>query len=59
VKDNVANKMFIVDKRDCSLVRNVEYYRRVFEQADLDILYEDTFNSMPKDFYEVRIFAMR
>ena len=59
MKDNVANKMFIVDKSDCSLVRNVEYYRKVFEKADLDILYEDTFNSMPKDFYEVRIFAMR
>lgn len=44
VKDNVSSKMFIVDKGDCSLVRNVEYYRKVFEKADLDILYEDTFD---------------
>lgn len=59
VKDNVASKMFIVDKNDYSIVRNVEYYRKIYEKADLDILYEEVFDKMPEGLYEVRTFALR
>lgn len=48
-----------MDKNDYSIVRTVEYYRKVYEKADLDILYEDVFKEMPSDLYEVRIFALR
>ena len=59
VKDNVCNEIFIVDKNDYSIVRTVEYYRKIYEKADIDILYEDVFKEMPEDLYQVRIFALR
>ena len=59
VKDNVASNVFIVDKSDCSIVRNEDLYKAAFARADLSIVFEKRFEHMPKDYYTVMTYALR
>lgn len=58
VKDNAADRGFFLDKMDCSVIRSHLLWRRLFEDAGLEVIKEDIQADWPKDMYDLRMYAL-
>lgn len=58
VKDNSAERGFFLDKMDCSVIRSHLLWRRLFEQAGLEVIKEDIQPDWPRDMYDLRMYAL-
>ncbi|MEW5307003.1 MAG: hypothetical protein WDW38_011241 [Sanguina aurantia] len=60
VKENIARESdFAVDHEDKSLTRSNAYMLRLFEQADMQVMYNLKQRGFPKELFEVRMYALR
>ena len=60
IKDNACEHYgFILDKSDCSIARNVNYYNTIFNHAGYDVLLTERFKEFPEDAMPIMKFVIR
>jgi len=58
-KENLSSGCFIVDKDDCTIIRDEQYFKAIFEKAGLNIMYEQDLANFPQDYYRVVSYVLR
>mmetsp|Transcript_24964 Transcript_24964/g.78167 ORF Transcript_24964/g.78167 Transcript_24964/m.78167 type:complete len:316 (-) Transcript_24964:1430-2377(-) len=59
LKENCAEEGFVVDSEDSSIIRTKEYFYRLFDAADWELVYEAQQECFPEELYPVFMFAIR
>uniref|UniRef100_A0A7S0YQQ1 Alpha N-terminal protein methyltransferase 1 n=1 Tax=Polytomella parva TaxID=51329 RepID=A0A7S0YQQ1_9CHLO len=59
VKENICKEGFVVDNDDSSLTRSNEYMLKLFERANMQVLYNIKQRNFPKELFEVRMYVLR
>ena len=59
IKENFSSGAFIIDKEDCTIIRDEQYFKTIYEQVGLNILYEEDFEGFPTDLYRVTTYVLR
>jgi len=59
IKENIAQKGFIVHKDDCSVTRSDELYKKLFAKAGLQIIRQEWQEDFPKEMFAVSQYALR
>lgn len=59
MKENISSGCFIIDKEDCTIIRDEMYFKTIFEQTGLNIIYEEDFEEFPKDLYRITTYVLK
>jgi len=61
LKDNAASESsgFIVDKTDSSISRTVPYFKKIFEKAGLEVVFDERFKEFPEECIPVWKFILK
>ena len=59
IKENVKTMNLYLDKDDNSVVRSPVHFRKIFEEAGLEILHSSYQPGWPKDMYEIMMWVCR
>lgn len=55
----MATGSFVVDKNDISIVRDDEYYKRIFVESDLELISDRKFDTLPGHLYLVKTYILK
>jgi hypothetical protein len=59
MKENISSGCFIIDKEDCTIIRDEMYFKTIFEQTGLNVIYEEDFLEFPKDLYRITTYVLK
>lgn len=59
LKENHCNGGFVVDKDDFSVTRSVELYKKIFAEAGVEVVKEETQENWPNELFGLRMYALR
>jgi protein N-terminal methyltransferase len=59
VKENNCSKGFHWDDQDSSITRSDNYFRWIFEQADMEVVNTQVSDVFPKELFPVRTYVLK
>jgi len=59
MKENLSSGCFIIDKEDCTIIRDEQYFKAIFEKSGVNIVYEQDLENWPTEYYRVVSYVLK